>query len=405
MNSPSVPFLDLGPQHATLKPELMAVFEQALDTTQFIGGAAVERFEQAFARLCETRYCVGVGSGTDALRFALIALGIGEGDAVLTVPNTFIATTEAITQAGARPLFVDVDEQTHTLSPRSLMLFFAQECDRGPNGRAIHRATGTSVKAIVPVHLYGQPAEMDPINEVAEEYGCVVLEDACQAHGAEYFSQDRGGWARVGSLGEAAAFSFYPGKNLGACGEAGAVTTNSERIAQTVRMLRDHGQNRKYIHEIEGYNGRLDALQAGILFVKLGYLQERNNARKDRARRYCTLLDGIQGITLPSEPSWARSVYHLYVVQSPRRDELRQMLSDAGVQTGLHYPVCLHLQQAYARFGHQPGSFPIAERASTQILSLPMFPELSDEQQDHVAAAIRSAMRRPDDHVENTVPV
>lgn len=397
MSNVSVPFLDLGPQHAQLKTELLAVLEQALDTTHFIGGEAVEQFEQSFATCCESRYCVGVGSGTDALRFALIALGIGKGDGVVTVPNTFIATTEAITQTGAHPLFVDVDEQTHTMGPRALMLFFARECEPGRNGRPVHRATGCTVKAVVPVHLYGHPAEMDPISEVAEEYGCVVLEDACQAHGAEYFSRDRGGWVRAGSLGDAAAFSFYPGKNLGACGEAGAVTTNSERVAETVRMLRDHGQSRKYIHELEGYNGRLDAIQAGFLRVKLGSLRERNEARRARAQRYRQLLQDIPGVELPPEPSWARSVYHLYVVRSPFRDDLRRQLADAGVQTGLHYPVALHLQKAYAHLGYEPGAFPVAELASSRILSLPMFPELTEQQQDHVASMVRGiASGRPE---------
>ncbi len=397
MTSLSVPFLDLAPQHAQLKGELLAVLERALDSTQFIGGAAVEEFENAFARYCETRYCIGVGSGTDALRFALVALGVGNGDGVVTVPNTFIATTEAVTQVGARPLFVDIDEQTHTMSPRALMLFFARECIPGRNGRPLHRATGTTVKAVIPVHLYGHPTELDPINDIAEEYGCVVLEDACQAHGAEYFSHDRGGWVRTGSLGDAAAFSFYPGKNLGACGEAGAVTTNSERVARLVRMLRDHGQSRKYIHELEGYNGRLDAIQAGFLLVKLRFLQERNEARRAHALRYRQLLDGIRGVVLPPESPWARSVYHLYVVRSPFRDDLRRRLSDAGIQTGLHYPVALHRQQAYAHLGHEAGSYPAAEHASTHILSLPMYPELTDEQQQHVASTIRTiACARPE---------
>ena len=239
---------------------------------RFIGGPAVEGFEREFASFCDTRFCVGVGSGTDALRFALSAAGIAKGDCVITVPNTFIATTEAISQVGAQPEFVDVDEQTSTMDVEKLQAFLEHQCERNASGRLVSKRTGHPVTAIVPVHLYGHPADMDPIMELAERYNLVVIEDACQAHGAEYFSERNHRWMKAGSIGRAAAFSFYPGKNLGACGEAGAITTNDEEIARKCRMLRDHGQAKKYYHDVEGYNGRLDAIQAALLRIKLKHL-------------------------------------------------------------------------------------------------------------------------------------
>ena len=266
----AIPFLDLVSLHEEMKEELCGVFRSALGTAGFIGGPMVQDFEDAFAKYCDADYCVGVGSGTDALRFALIAAGVKQGDMVITVPHTFIATTEAISQAGAQPAFVDIDEQTFNIDPRKLRAYLEVECcfdDQTEN--MVDRRTGKPVVAIVPVHLYGQVADMDAILEIAERYGLVVIEDASQAHGAEYFSRKENRWRKAGSMGAAAAFSFYPGKNLGACGEAGAVTTNNEELARKMRMLRDHGQARKYYHDIEGYNGRLDAIQAGILSAKL----------------------------------------------------------------------------------------------------------------------------------------
>src|ERR1035441_8062245 len=320
---PKIPFLDLVSLHAELKDELSAVFSRALESAAFIGGPMVEEFEREFAAFCTTQHCVGVGSGTDALRFALIAAGIGPGAIVLTVPNTFIATTEAISQAGARPDFIDIDERTYNMDPRKLAEYLDTECVMdGVSGELIHRKLGMPVKAIVPVHLYGQTADMDPILELAERYRLVVIEDACQAHGAEYFSgrnplpsRDREGalanapcWKKAGSMGRAAAFSFYPGKNLGACGEAGAVTTNDAALAQKIRMLRDHGQNRKYYHEGEGYNGRLDAIQAGILTVKLRHLPEWTERRREAAARYRQLFTQAGGAELaPYEPAGAKA--------------------------------------------------------------------------------------------------
>jgi dTDP-4-amino-4,6-dideoxygalactose transaminase len=284
-----VPFLDLVTMHRELEPSLLQVAQNAFRTAGFIGGAMVSDFEKAFAEFCKAKFCVGVGSGTDALRFALIAAGVGAGDAVVTVPNTFIATTEAISQVGAVPEFVDVDERTHSMDPAKLAEYLEQKCSRDASGRLVSRRTGKRVAAVIPVHLYGQMAAMDPILALAEEYKLVVIEDACQAHGAEYFSKKQNRWCTAGSMGAAAAFSFYPGKNLGACGEAGAITTNDEKLAAHMRMLRDHGQARKYYHDIEGYNGRLDAMQAGLLNVKLPHLAGWNSGRQQAAARYRTV--------------------------------------------------------------------------------------------------------------------
>src|SRR3989454_6754960 len=265
-----ISFLDLVTPHQGLEEELVAVFRRALTTAGFVGGPMVEVFEREFAEFCEVEYCVGVGSGTDALRFALIAAGVRPGDTVVTVPNTFIATTEAISQAGARPDFVDIDERTYTMDPEKLRSYLETECRRDlRTGRVVSKRTGTPVTAVLPVHLYGQMADMDPILDLASRYNLIVIEDACQAHGAEYFSRKEGRWRKVGSMGRAAAFSFYPGKNLGACGEAGAVTTDDERLAQRCHLLRDPRQSREDFHDNEGYKGRLDALQAGVLLVKI----------------------------------------------------------------------------------------------------------------------------------------
>src|SRR5438093_6733350 len=291
-----VPFLDLVTPHVELEEELVAVFRTALRSAGFIGGLEVEQFEREFADFCGVGHCVGVGSGTDALRFALIAAGVQPRDTVVTVPNTFIATTEAISQAGARPEFVDVDERTYAMDPKKLRTHLETVCTRhSTTGHTISRRTGRPIRAVVPVHLYGQMADMDPILELAAEYNLKVVEDACQAHGAEYFSQKEQRWRRAGSIGHAAAFSFYPGKNLGACGEAGAITTNDRHVARRCQMLRDHGQSQKYFHDMVGYNGRLDAIQAGFLRVKLRRLSSWNQQRRARARAYRALLPGSNG--------------------------------------------------------------------------------------------------------------
>lgn len=383
-----VPFVDLVGVHRELEEELVAVFRTVLRSASFVGGPMVEGFEADFARFCGTKYCIGVGSGTDALRFALIAAGVGSGDIVITVPNTFIATTEAISQAGAVPDFVDVAESTCNMDPEKLREYLETRCHVGEGGKPVHAGKNRPVSAIIPVHLYGQPADMDAILALARAYNLAVIEDACQAHGAQYYSRREKLWKRAGSMGAAAAFSFYPGKNLGACGEAGAVTTDDETIARKIGMIRDHGQKEKYIHEMEGYNGRLDALQAGILRVKLTGLDEANKRRREAALRYNRLLEGVDGSIVPTEPSWARSVYHLYVLRSRMRDVLRQHLSAKGISYGLHYPVPLHLQAAYSHLGYGPGDFPAAEKLSREILSLPMFPALGVEQQKRIAELI-----------------
>ena len=376
----SIPFVDLVTPHRELKKELTEVFQLALHTAGFIGGPAVSEFEQEFAAYCDTRYGVGVGSGTDALRFALTATGVKAGDIVLTAPLTFIATTEAISQAGGRPDFIDIDERTYTMDPGKLRQYLETECTLDPTfGCMVHRKLGRPVTAVIPVHLYGQTADMDPILELASRYGLVVIEDACQAHGAEYFSKTQNRWRRAGSMGAAAAFSFYPGKNLGACGEGGAVTTNDPEVARVVAMLRDHGQSKKYHHDMEGYNGRLDSIQAGILSVKLKHLPRWNEQRCESARRYDELLAPMAGnVTTPYRPSWSRPVHHLYVTRTPLRDELQNHLTAAGVGTGIHYPIPVHLLTAYTGLGYKPGDFSVSEEAANQILSLPMFPGLDE---------------------------
>jgi dTDP-4-amino-4,6-dideoxygalactose transaminase len=389
-----IPFLDLISSHCELEEELLEVCRTALRSAAFIGGPMVEGFESDFAQFCGTTYCIGVANGTDALRFALIAAGIQLGEIVLTVPNTFIATTEAISQAGGVPDFIDVDEHTCNMDPVKLREYLDTSCNVNKwNGRLTHKRTGRPIAAIVPVHLYGQPAHMDAIQELAEKYGLTVLEDACQAHGAEYYSERTKSWKKAGSMGIAAAFSFYPGKNLGACGEAGAVTTDNPQIAAKIRMLRDHGQSKRYFHEMEGYNGRLDAIMAGILKVKLPRLLDWNAQRRECARRYKDLLGDIEGITLPTEAPFAKSVYHLYVIRTEQRDEIQEYLSENHIGTGLHYPRPLHLQEAYKHMGYSHGSFPSAERISRTLLSLPMYPGLTEEQQIRVAESIKMAMK------------
>src|ERR1035438_7176706 len=360
--SNDIPFLDLVTPHVELEEELTAVFRRALFTAGFVGGPMVEEFEQAFAAFCDTSHSVAVNSGTDALRFAIMACGIESGDVVLTVPNTFIATTEAISQAGAVPEFIDIDENTYNMSVERLPLFLAQGCTRNTSGRLVSKRHQRPVTAIVPVHLYGQMADMDSILRLANQYGLTVIEDACQAHGAEYFSGKLNRWMKAGTMGQAAAFSFYPGKNLGACGEGGAVTTNDASVAAKIRMIREHGQAKKYYHDMEGYNGRLDSVQCGLLQVKLGHLAQWNARRRDRAAEYDRLLAGNEAISCPYEPSWSRAVYHLYVVRSADRDGLAKHLKAAGIGTGIHYPVPLHLQKAYKGMNYRETDFPVATR-------------------------------------------
>src|SRR5271154_4483571 len=384
-NNEKIPFLDLVSLHEELEAELVPVFQKVLRTAGFVGGPMVEDFEREFAAFCDAKYCVGLASGTDAVRFALMATGVQPGDVVITVAHTFIATTEGISQAGARPDFVDIDERTYCMDPVKLKEYIERECyvDR-ETGTPYHRKLRAPVTAIVPVHIYGQMADMDPILELARRYNLIVVEDACQAHGAEYFSKKENRWMKAGSMGHAGAFSFYPGKNLGACGEAGAATTNSEDIARKMRMLRDHGQAKKYYHDVEGYNGRLDSLQAGFLTVKLRHLADWNKARQVAAQRYQQLFGKANGLILPLEPQGSRPVYHLFVVRVDDRAGLQKHLADVKIDTGIHYPVPLHQQKAYTHMGYKAGDFPVTERIAPEIVSLPMYPQLTTEQQARV---------------------
>jgi dTDP-4-amino-4,6-dideoxygalactose transaminase len=387
MSDQPIPFLDLVTPHVELEEELVQAFRDAVRSAQFIGGAQVEGFEREFAAYCGAKHCIGVSSGTDALRFALMGAGVAHGDAVVTVSHTFIATIEAISQAGAATEFVDIDPRTYTMSPDALAVYL-EGCRRDPKtGLPLGQRTGLPIRAIVPVHLYGQVADVDRLLEVANRFGLVLVEDACQAHGAEYLSG--GAWRRAGTFGKAAAFSFYPGKNLGACGEAGALTTDDDEVARTARMLRDHGQSQKYYHDLEGYNGRLDAIQAAFLRIKLRRLDSWNDERRAVALRYNELLHGTQIIT-PFETETSRSVYHLYVVRTREREALGEHLKTKRIYTGLHYPLPVHLQNCYASWDYRRGSLPVTEQVAGEILSLPLFPGLTVAQQQRVAAAIES---------------
>ena len=389
MSTQPIPFLDLVTPHRELETELVEAFREALRAAAFVGGKQVDEFEREFAAFCGTTECVGVANGTDAVRFALMGAGIGRGDAVVTVSHTFIATVEAISQAGAETEFVDIDPRTYTMSPDALDAYL-KGCAKDPaTGRPMGRRTGKPVKAVLPVHLYGQVADMDAILAIAAHYGLVVVEDCAQAQGAAYRGMD-GTWRRAGTFGVAAAFSFYPGKNLGACGEAGAVVTSDAGVAKTIRMLREHGQAQKYYHDLEGYNGRLDAIQAAFLRIKLRRLEGWNAQRREAAARYGELLAQVPGVTLPYESDRSKAIYHLYVIRHQDRDALGEHLKAQGVFTGLHYPLPVHLQKCYGEWGYKAGELPITEHSASEILSLPMFPGLTAEQQGRVAEGIKS---------------
>lgn len=398
-----IPFLDLVTPHRELESELTDAFRHGLRTAGFVGGSVVEKFEEAFAAFCDVTHSIAVSSGTDALRFAIMACGVQPGDVVVTVPNTFIATTEAVSQARAISEFVDVDEQTYNMSVVMLQRYLEKQCIRERSGRLVSLRSGRPVAAIIPVHLYGQVADMDAILDLAERYGLIVIEDACQAHGAEYFSKRNNRWMKAGSMGKAAAFSFYPGKNLGACGEGGAVTTNDAVIAEKIKCLRDHGQVKKYYHDMEGYNGRLDAIQAAILHAKLPHLASWNSERRDRAAEYNRLFGGEEAVRIPHEPTWSRAVYHLYVVRTPNREEMIDHLKHVCIGTGIHYPVPLHLQKAYTSLSYSPGDFPVTESITPEILSLPMFPQLTALQQARVVKEIVSFTRENASKLANSL--
>jgi len=361
----NVPFVDLAAQHRLLASEVQPAIAAVLERGDFILGEELSLFEEEFAAYCGVKHAIGVDSGTSALELVLRGFDIGPGDEVITAANTFIATALAISYTGARPILLDINPQTYNI-----------------NVACVEGAITERTKAIIPVHLYGQPAEMDPIMQIAGKYGLVVIEDACQAHGARYRGR------RVGSIGDAAAFSFYPSKNLGAYGDGGMIVTNSTAIAQRVRMLRDYGQTRKYHHDSMGYNRRLDTLQAAVLRAKLQYLDAWNAARRHRARLYGKLLDH-SSVVLPTEADYADHVYHLYVIGVEDRDGLRAYLHDKGIATGIHYPIPIHLQLAYRDLGYERGDFPISERCAEQILSLPMYAELTPSSIAYVAEAIR----------------
>ena len=362
-----VPLLDLKSQYETIQEETTEAINQVLAASAFAGGPFVEQFEDEFAKFCQCKYAVGVGSGTDALWVALRALGIGDGDEVITAPNSFIATAEAISHCGATPVFVDIDEETFNLDPTKLEY-------------AITRRT----KAIIPVHLYGQMANMDPILKIAETYGLVVVEDAAQAHGAEYNGRP------AGSVGNAGCFSFYPGKNLGAYGEAGAVVTNDAALAEKIRIFRDHGQSMKYHHAMVGWNSRMDGIQGAILSVKLKYLPAWNEARRANAQLYRNLLDGFDGVRLPVETAYNKHIYHIYAVRTKNREQVIKRLAEKDIGCGIHYPVPIHLQKAYSFMGLGKGHFPVAEKCAEEQLSLPMYPELTEEQIQFVADELKA---------------
>jgi dTDP-4-amino-4,6-dideoxygalactose transaminase len=360
-----VPFMDLRAQYHAIKPEIDAAVLAVFESTQFVLGSAVVGFEQQFARYCNTDHAVGMNSGTSAIHLALLAAGVGRGDEVITTPFTFVATVSAIDYTGAKPVFVDIDPNTLTLDPAKL-----------------EAAITPATKAIVPVHIHGRPADMDPILEIAKRHNLVVVEDAAQAHGANYKGR------RIGSIGHMACFSFYPGKNLGAYGEGGAVTTNDPRYAKTLRMLRDWGSEKKYYHELKGGNYRLEGVQGAVLGVKMKYIDAWTAARQKHAQSLSKQLSGL-GYGLPPEPAYAEQVFHVYAVTHERRDALQAYLTERGVATGIHYPVPVHLQKCFAELGYKPGDFPHAERTAAQTLSLPMFPEMTEAHVSEIVAALK----------------
>lgn len=361
-----VPFLNLRLHHEPIRAELRAAIEQVIETSAFAGGSFVEQFEREFAAFTGSKYACGLGNGTDALWFALLALGVGPGDEVITVPSTFMATAEAITYCGARPVFVDIDEETYTMDATQL-----------------ERAISPRTKAIIPVHLFGQMADMDEIASVARKHGLPIVEDACQAHGAQYKSRP------AGSIGDVGCFSFYPGKNLGALGEAGASVTSNADLKKKMDVLRDHGQTKKYHHTVVGWNGRMDGIQGAVLSIKLKRLSDGNVRRREHAQHYGKLLAGLDEVILPAEAQGRSHVYHIYAIRVARRDEMIQALAQQGIACGIHYPIPVHLQEAYTSLRLPRGSFPVSERCADEFVSLPMYPELTAEQVEVVCRAVR----------------
>jgi dTDP-4-amino-4,6-dideoxygalactose transaminase len=360
-----VPFLDLNRQYKSIKEDVHTAIQEVIESSAFAGGVFVEVFEKEFASFCGCRHAIAVGNGTEALWLAMRGLGIGSGDEVITVPNTFIATAEAISHCGAIPIFVDVDRSTYNIAPQN-----------------IEKAITARTKAIIPVHLFGQTADMDPILEIARSNGLKVIEDASQSHGAEYKGR------KAGSIGDAGCFSFYPGKNLGAYGEAGAIITNSDKVSELIRMLRDHGQVKKYHHRVIGWNARMDGIQAAILSVKLKNLSKWTDSRRKNAAIYNNRLKGIKNVLTPIEAEYSKHVYHIYAIRTKDRDQLIKRLSQNDIHCMIHYPIPLHCQEAYQYLGISRGSFPVAEQAAAEHVSLPMYAELTVEEIEHVAATI-----------------
>ncbi|HEY3862898.1 MAG TPA: DegT/DnrJ/EryC1/StrS family aminotransferase [Verrucomicrobiae bacterium] len=369
-----VPFLDLNAHHQPIREQLDAAIGEVIDKSAFAGGPYVAAFENQFAQFCGSKHAIGVGNGTDALWLSLLALEVGPGDEVITVPSTFMATAEAITYCGARPTFIDIDERTYTMDPA-----------------LIERAISPRTKAIIPVHLFGQCADMDPILDIANKHGIPVVEDACQAHGAEYKGK------KAGTMGVTGCFSYYPGKNLGALGEAGGITTDDKDLAARIQVFRDHGQHKKYYHSRVGWNARMDGIQGAVLSIKLKHLEANNVRRHAHGLLYDQLLADTEEIVTPFEAPHNRHVYHIYAVRVQERNQILQALSDKGISCAIHYPIPVHLQEAYRFLGCDEGSFPAAERCAEEFLSLPMFPELTNEQIHAVASELKSCIsgRKP----------
>jgi dTDP-4-amino-4,6-dideoxygalactose transaminase len=359
-----VPFVDLKGQYQSIKDEVLTAVSHVLETGQFVLGEEVSTFEKEFASYVEAKHAIALNTGTSGLHLALIAAGVGPGDEVITVPFTFVATAAAIRYTGAIPVFVDINLESYTMNPAQ-----------------VEKAITPRTKAICPVHLYGQAADLDPILDIARRHGLKVIEDACQAHGTEYKGR------RVGAIGDVGAFSFYPGKNLGAYGEGGMAVTNDDEAARTMRMLRDWGAEKKYYHRLKGFNYRMDGIQGAILRVKLKYLAKWTDARRAHAKSYHALLTGSD-VVLPVEMPYSRHVYHVYAVRTANRESLQESLAAKGVQTGIHYPIPVHLQEAHADLGYKRGDFPVSEQAADEILSLPMFPEMTSAHIEAVAIAL-----------------
>jgi dTDP-4-amino-4,6-dideoxygalactose transaminase len=384
-----VPFFDLKRQYENIKDKIGFAVSVVLESGWFVAGPSVQKFEEAFAKYCGVKHAIGVTSGTTAVYLALKAIGIGSEDEVITTAYTFFATAEAINLTGARPVFVDIVKKSYNIDPDRIKEFVEKKCQWDDEKHSlIDLETKKRVRAIVPVHLYGQMADMDPIMEIAQKYGLFVIEDAAQAHGAVYKTSMRLG--KAGSIGKTSAFSFYPSKNLGAYGNAGAVVTNDDGLAEKVRMLINHGQKEKYYHDLLGWNFKMNGFQGEILNVKLNYLDKWNEDRRNNAMLYNKVFGDIKGIVLPQEMDCSHHVYHLYVIRTKIREEFRGYLKSNGIGSSIHYPIPLHLQKPYKYLGYKKGDFPNAEQLADEVVSLPMYPELSTEEIKYVGEKVKA---------------